>query len=398
MHFKQIICVTLTCLKKISWKSPRLLGGLFITMILIGSFACYLATPMNAVAVSVNGKQLGLVFNQNTADTLMASAAKEKPYEMAYTNITVSNADYLRSALRPNNVEEKINHPYDAYQFTINGTVIAVLPEAEDIDQVLKEFQAYYVKPTKDNVVTSVKIAEDVISSKTTAGLSQIQSPEQVLKSLIDHNSLTVICQGKYTETQKIQYDTITKKDYKLGFGKKEVITAGSDGSKSVTYSYVQSNGKYSEKQVVKETILQDAVTEVIAEGPTAKPILVASRSNSYSNVVDYALGYVGCPYVYGGISPGGFDCSGFTRYVYAAAGVSLPHSSFAQYASGTPVGRDELQPGDLVFFSTYARGASHVGIYIGGGQYVHAFNYSTGVVVSNLSAHSSSYLGARRY
>ena len=74
---------------------------------------------------------------------------------------------------------------------------------------------------------------------------------------------------------------------------------------------------------------------------------------------------YLGTPYVWGGASPGGFDCSGLVVYAYAQVGVSLPHSSYAQYGAGVPVSYDQLQPGDLVFFY----GLGHVGIYIGGGS-----------------------------
>ena len=76
---------------------------------------------------------------------------------------------------------------------------------------------------------------------------------------------------------------------------------------------------------------------------------------------------HLGTPYVWGGASPGGFDCSGLVMWAFAQVGVSLPHSSYAQYGSGVPVSRDQLQPGDLVFFD----GLGHVGIYIGGGQFV---------------------------
>ena len=79
---------------------------------------------------------------------------------------------------------------------------------------------------------------------------------------------------------------------------------------------------------------------------------------------------YLGTPYVWGGASPSGFDCSGFSMYVYAQMGVSLPHNAAMQYNTvGTYVPRDQLQAGDLVFFD----GLGHMGIYIGGDQFIHA-------------------------
>jgi cell wall-associated NlpC family hydrolase len=111
----------------------------------------------------------------------------------------------------------------------------------------------------------------------------------------------------------------------------------------------------------------------------------------SYSGVVGIAEQYLGVPYVYGGSTPSGFDCSGFTSYVYAQVGVSLPHNAAAQYGYGVPVSLDALQPGDLVFFY----GLGHVGIYVGGGQIIHA--PSTGGVVEIISMSYMPPDGARR-
>jgi cell wall-associated NlpC family hydrolase len=105
------------------------------------------------------------------------------------------------------------------------------------------------------------------------------------------------------------------------------------------------------------------------------------------------ALQYLGVPYLWGGATPAGFDCSGLVMYVYAQLGISLPHYAAAQYQVGTPVPRDELQPGDLVFFDAL----NHVGIYIGGGQFVHAPHTGDVVKISSLSDFAGSYVGARR-
>ncbi len=105
------------------------------------------------------------------------------------------------------------------------------------------------------------------------------------------------------------------------------------------------------------------------------------------------ALRYLGVPYVWGGASPSGFDCSGLVMYVYAQLGISLPHYAAAQYALGQPVSRSELQPGDLVFFDNL----NHVGIYIGGGQFVHAPETGDVVKISTLASFGNSYVGARR-
>jgi len=113
--------------------------------------------------------------------------------------------------------------------------------------------------------------------------------------------------------------------------------------------------------------------------------------------VADFALQYVGYPYVYAGEGPHAFDCSGFTMYVVRETlGIDITHDMFTQVGMGRSVSKGELQPGDLVFFqNTFRDGLSHAGIYIGGGQFVHAENERTGVVVSDIN---SDYYGSRWY
>ena len=115
---------------------------------------------------------------------------------------------------------------------------------------------------------------------------------------------------------------------------------------------------------------------------------------SQYSGAAGIAMRYLGVPYVWGGASPAGFDCSGLVMYVFAQLGVSLPHYTGAQWNMGVPVARGDLQPGDLVFFD----GLGHVGIYIGGGQFIHAPHTGTVVQISSLSGwYAATYVGARR-
>jgi cell wall-associated NlpC family hydrolase len=140
-----------------------------------------------------------------------------------------------------------------------------------------------------------------------------------------------------------------------------------------------------------------------VSSDPIATPVSDDAGSVSvnvppakYGGVVGIAMQYLGVPYVWGGASPSGFDCSGLVMYVYAQVGVSLPHNAAMQYSSvGVFVSRDQLQPGDLVFFD----GLGHMGMYIGGGQFIHAPHTGDVVKISSLydSWYASTYVGAKR-
>ena len=134
------------------------------------------------------------------------------------------------------------------------------------------------------------------------------------------------------------------------------------------------------------------------AEEPGSPAASIAPVSDTYA-LVGTALNLRGIPYRNGGSDMAGFDCSGFTQYVFAQHGIGLPRSVEEQFQFGKKVKPEELASGDLVFFSTVSRGASHVGIVIGGDEFIHAPS-STGVVrVEHLSADywSRRFLAARR-
>jgi peptidoglycan DL-endopeptidase CwlO len=131
------------------------------------------------------------------------------------------------------------------------------------------------------------------------------------------------------------------------------------------------------------------ADTSIVTEPPAPAP------ASPYGGAVGIAMQYLGVPYAWGGASPSGFDCSGFVMYVFAQVGVSLPHHAASQFNYGVSVSRDELQPGDLVFFD----GLGHVGIYIGGGQFIHAPHTGDVVKISSIddSWYAASWVGAKR-
>jgi len=123
----------------------------------------------------------------------------------------------------------------------------------------------------------------------------------------------------------------------------------------------------------------------------------VSRGSSEVDKLISRARSLQGVPYLWGGTTRDGFDCSGFVQYVFKASGVSLPRTSFEQYKVGTPVSRDQLKPGDLVFFTTYKPGASDVRIYIGGGRTIGSASEGVGIHSLSDNYWSKRYIGARR-
>ena len=134
------------------------------------------------------------------------------------------------------------------------------------------------------------------------------------------------------------------------------------------------------------------------------EPVQYADYEGTYAtstlaeDIIAHSYSYLGTPYRYGGTSYSGIDCSGFTMKVFAQFGIYLPHGASDQYALSTPVTTEERAPGDLVFFNTSGYGIGHVGIYLGGGQFIHA-STSRGVIISSLyeSYYARTYLFAGR-
>jgi len=124
-------------------------------------------------------------------------------------------------------------------------------------------------------------------------------------------------------------------------------------------------------------------------------PLGVENRGDA---IVRTAMAYVGTPYVWGGASPSGFDCSGFVQYVYSQNGIRVPRTADVQFAAGRRVPSTAPQPGDLVFFQTYDYGASHVGIYLGEGRFVNAIGHDVHVATFDSPYFRGRYLGARSF
>lgn len=151
----------------------------------------------------------------------------------------------------------------------------------------------------------------------------------------------------------------------------------------------------------VRGDLLTAVAERASGSGSKTTEVATAAPANKYkaSAVIDSAMSLLGVRYRWGGTSRGGVDCSGLTTYAFSRNGIKLPRTSIEQSKIGTRVAKDDLQPGDLLFFITgrSSRRINHVGIYIGNGKFVHSSSHKGRVVVTKLSDYSSGYAGARR-
>ena len=192
-----------------------------------------------------------------------------------------------------------------------------------------------------------------------------------------------------------------TKRQIEAGLGerqrmlssiKSEIVRLQAEERRRQVILTAQARARLSQIREQQRTQLDSLALGAAAVTPDGPSVLPPAR---YGGVVGIAMQYLGIPYVWGGASPGGFDCSGFVMYVFAQVGVSLPHNAAAQYGYGVYVPRDQLEPGDLVFFD----GLGHDGIYIGGGSFIHSPHTGDVVKISSLydSWYAATYVGAKR-
>jgi peptidoglycan DL-endopeptidase CwlO len=180
------------------------------------------------------------------------------------------------------------------------------------------------------------------------------------------------------------------KAELETQLAQQETLKAQTEAAKQKVLAQVQKEQKAlkgKEAQIAKLKKAEAARQAKLAAEERARKQFLASRPGK---VISMAMQYLGVPYVWGGASPSGFDCSGLVLYVYAKVGISLPHSSRMQYDCGTHLTRSQLQPGDLVFFFTPIQ---HVGIYIGNGRMINA----TGNQVQISDVWPSSFRGGCR-
>jgi peptidoglycan DL-endopeptidase CwlO len=269
------------------------------------------------------------------------------------------------------------------------GGVVEIILGAESLDDLLSRFDVVERVSAQDaKVLAEVKrFRRDVEARKLRLKKARAAQADVVAQRAASRRYI----EGRIGEQQRL-----------LASVRSEIVKLQAEERRRQAILAAQARERLERQREAARIAALTASDETVvlsteAPGWTDEPTFSAPAPDGTraSQVISVAMQYLGVPYVWGGMSPSGFDCSGLIAFSYAQIGIALPHHAAAQYAYGVPVSRDQLAPGDLVFFN----GLGHAGIYIGGGNFIHAPHTGDVVKISSLydSWYDGTWVGGRR-
>lgn len=329
----------------------------------------YVTVKEDETIPSEENKTLDEENNENNEDV-----NEEKPQE------EVGTEDKLEE-----NAKKVINKGEKIYTIPlINSNTLIILEENEEVT-VLTEINGWvYVSSEKIEGWVRKEKLKDVnekqkvgyITSNSVNFRKQPNSDGETISKLTKNKEVVIL--EETNGWKKVEVNN------QVGYVSAEYVSDKKVTTTSRSSSYRKASTKT--KQVTTNNSKETKTTNV-GTNPKA------------SEIVEFAKKFVGSKYVYGGSTPSGFDCSGFTQYVYKNFGYSLSRTSSGQASDGTGVSKSSLQPGDIICFSgsSKSKKVTHVGIYIGNGKFVHAANSRKGVIISNVDGAGFYYVCSRR-
>lgn len=335
--------------QSVFWRSPKTLGVLLLMSVVISGGIFYFSTTTSAVSVIVNGQNIGYAADMDEATALVNEILEEQGEIAGTTALTSDTIEYskvrIKNGTQPLAYISKyallgIITPYiEGYGLEINDKMVAVLANQDKVDKLLAKYKEYYTKPSDNNSVESVELIEEIATIPMDVHPTQVISvdeafeillngditeteyivqpndswwliarnhnmliedvlagnpgltedsiikPDEVLKIVRAEPYLNVRSTGTKVVKEVIPFNVATQIDTKLAYGQRVVKQNGKDGEKTVTYNYVEQNGKTVEKEVVKEDIITEPVNQVVARGPNPPAAVTVGTSRGSGNV-----------------------------------------------------------------------------------------------------------------
>ena len=373
--------------------------------------------------VQVDNKEAANTTNNKNETT---NEASENTNENTITNTTENNVTSENTATEKNDEQNETEIVKNEKYKIVENVKIKVIPliSSIELEEVQKDAEVEVVEILDDwvKVKTSSEKEGWIRKEKLTTIQTETANTENTTNETTEQPTTEQTTQQpettQQTNTTKTMYVNTQTANLRQKADKTSQVIKQLSQSTKVTvmstdngWAYVDVNGT---KGYIAESLLTTTQKETSRSGLTTREQVATNNSAeksttqkntavtestttsaSGSAVVSYAQQFLGCKYVYGGTSTNGFDCSGFTQYVYKHFGINLNRTAAAQYSNGKSV--TQLQAGDLVMFGK--SGINHVGIYIGGNTFIHAANPGRGVTTDSLSTgyYKTNYVGAKR-
>ncbi len=330
-------------------KSPKTMGLLFLMLVVISGGIFYFSTTTVAVSVIVNGQNIGYAADMDEATALVNEILEEQGEIAGTTALTSDTIEYnqvrIKNDKQPLAYISKyallgIITPYiEGYSLKIEDKTVAVLANEDKVNELLAKYKDHYTKPSDDNSVESVELIEEIAAIPKEVHPNQVKSvdeafeillngeiteteytvqpndswwliarnhnmlideilagnpgltedsiikPDEVIKIVRAEPYLNVLSKGTKVVKEVIPFNVATQVDTKLAYGQRVVRQDGKDGEKTVTYNYVEQNGKTLEKEVVKEDVLTKPVNQIVARGPNPPAAVTVGTSRGSGSV-----------------------------------------------------------------------------------------------------------------
>lgn len=334
------------------------------------------------------------VEDNDSTENLNLNTTKNETKIYMLPLITASNIGEIPENTEVNVIKTLNNWAYVSYNnvngwirtYNYNTTTVETPKVDSEPEQEQEETPGINVEETVETNAptenTNLSFTKGYINEESVNVRKEASTDSEVVTILILNTGVTIKAQT--TDWYKITYGDYTGYIYKPLISETPVVTNRGNEGRQPTINTEEQTPTIEEKQEDDTTV-----------APTLPSVTLGG-----DNIVSFAKQYLGYRYVYGGTTPSGFDCSGFIYYVYNSCGYSISRSLSSQASTGTSVSKNELQPGDIVFFNNTSNGAlGHVGIYIGNGNMIHAANSKRGVVTDTINSgyYNTYYYSARR-